>query len=143
MCTKPAKVQDKTGKWWCNIHSPEAVAGRRRKREQRWEEQAAERRARIRLEAVREKAFMRFQALAEHLGHTNAAELAEQVDLVELAESIAWIEDMLGFHEGSEKPLRAGAEPVIWINANPDNGDFQRALDMLRAALAMFQEKKG
>lgn len=53
----------------------------------------------------------------------------------ELRAALLVIEDILEFHEGSEKLIREGGEPVIWINASSSDGDFQRMLDATHNAL--------
>ncbi len=55
---------------------------------------------------------------------------------VELVGVLEYAEDILGFQEGSEEVIRQGGEPVIWLNANGPDGDFQTVLAKLRAALA-------
>tara|TARA_Y100000310_G_scaffold318429_1_gene372474 strand:- start:573 stop:881 length:309 start_codon:yes stop_codon:yes gene_type:complete len=60
-----------------------------------------------------------------------------------MKEALELAEDRLGFHEGSEAIVpnvlclgaREGAKPVIWINAQGGDGDFQMMLEAIRAAL--------
>ena len=53
----------------------------------------------------------------------------------QLRAALLVVEDILEFHEGSEKPIREGGNPVIWINASSPDGDFQRMLGATRNAL--------
>ena len=57
-----------------------------------------------------------------------------------VVEAAVYAEDILGFHEGSEQVLRDGGKPVVCINAQGDDGDFQVTLGKLRAALAAFDK---
>lgn len=54
-----------------------------------------------------------------------------------LYEALEFIEDYLGFHEGSEEKQTEEGAPVIWINASNPDGDFQTMLGKARAALAL------
>ena len=52
-----------------------------------------------------------------------------------LVEPLKQATELLAFHEGSEElKLGDSGEPVIWINANGPDGDFQTILRLLRAA---------
>ena len=43
--------------------------------------------------------------------------------------------ELLAFHEGSEEKITEDGNPVIWINANGPDGDFQTILRTLREAV--------
>lgn len=53
-----------------------------------------------------------------------------------LVEALQLVEGILAFHEGSESPTHEGGKPVVWINAQGPDGDFQEMLAKVRAALA-------
>ncbi len=53
-----------------------------------------------------------------------------------LLEALRHVEDILGFHEGSEEKVTETGKPVIWINAQGKDGDFQIMLAKVRAAIA-------
>lgn len=53
-----------------------------------------------------------------------------------LLEALIYAEDILGFHEGSEEKIHNAGKPVVWINAEGFDGDFQTVLRRIRAAIA-------
>lgn len=59
----------------------------------------------------------------------------------EVKDALVFAEQILGFHEGSEEPIHEGGQPVIWINANGHDGDFQTTLQKIRAALSKLGER--
>ena len=60
-----------------------------------------------------------------------------------LVTALEFIEDHLGFHEGSEEKQTETGEPVVWINATPPDGDLQTMLRTARTALAKHKETTG
>lgn len=50
----------------------------------------------------------------------------------DMLEALEHADEILGFHEGSEKVIREGGQPVIWIN----HEDFKGILSELRSAIA-------
>lgn len=67
----------------------------------------------------------------------NAALIVRAVNChEELVAALEIIEDLLGFHKGSEEKITKSGHPVIWINASDTDGDFQTMLSTARAALA-------
>tara|TARA_Y100000310_G_scaffold341878_1_gene442685 strand:- start:56 stop:340 length:285 start_codon:yes stop_codon:yes gene_type:complete len=72
--------------------------------------------------------------------HDETANLRQQVagrneKIARLMEAIVTVMETLEFHEGSEKVMTEGGNPVVWINAQGEDGDFQVMLATLRRAL--------
>ena len=59
--------------------------------------------------------------------------------LIELRVDLEYVEDILGFHEGSAKPNHDGGRPVIWINAEGVEGDYQTILRRIRRSLITLE----
>lgn len=60
----------------------------------------------------------------------------------ELLETLKSIEAMLFFHEGSEEKLSADSNPVVVINAQGSDGDFQMMISEARQAIKNAEEKQ-
>jgi hypothetical protein len=66
------------------------------------------------------------------------ARVAEAINK-ELVEVLEHAEDILGFQEGSEEKITPEGRPVIWVNAQGPDGDFQIMLAKIRTVLKRAQ----
>ena len=66
-----------------------------------------------------------------------AVQMAEATEALnrDMREALEHAEDILGFQEGSEEKQTPEGRPVIWINAQGPDGDFQIMLAKIRAVL--------